>query len=92
MLGEEHTLRVFERRVLRRLFGPNSDEVTRDWRKLHDEELYNLYILQNVVRMIKSRRLRWLEHVSFMGEMRNVYRILDGNFERMKLLERHRHR
>jgi hypothetical protein len=78
--------------VLRRLFGPNSDEVTRDWRKLHDEELYHLYILQNVVRMIKSRRLRWLEHVSFLGEMRNVYRTLDGNFERMKLLERHRHR
>jgi hypothetical protein len=58
-LREVHRLRVFENRVLRRLFGPKRDEVTEDWRKLHNEGLHNLYSLSSIVRMIKSRRMRW---------------------------------
>jgi len=59
---------VFENRVLRRVFGPKRDEVTREWRKLHNEELNNLYSSPNIVRVIKSRRMRWLGHVALMGE------------------------
>jgi hypothetical protein len=58
-LREEHRLRVFENRVLRRIFGPNRDEVTGGWRKLHNEELHNLYSSPSIIRMIKSRRMRW---------------------------------
>jgi hypothetical protein len=76
-LREEHRLRVFENRVLRRIFGPKRDEVMGDWRKLHNEELHNLYSSPN--RMIKSRRIRWTGHVARMGEKRNAYRILEGN-------------
>jgi hypothetical protein len=65
---------VFENRVLRRIFGPTTDEVTGDWRKLHNEELHNLYA-PNIIRIIKSRRIRWAGHVARMGEM-NTYRIL----------------
>jgi hypothetical protein len=64
-LREEHRLRVFENRALRRIFGPKRDEVTGDWRKLHNEELHNLYSSPN--RMIKSRRMRWAGHVARMG-------------------------
>jgi hypothetical protein len=64
---------VFENRVLRRIFGPK-----RDWRKLHNEELHNLYSSPNIIRMIKSRRMRWAEHVARMGEKRNAYRVLAG--------------
>jgi hypothetical protein len=70
------TLRRFENRVLRRIFGPERDEVTGDWRKLHSEELHNLYSSPN--RMVKSRRMRWTGHVARMGEKRNAYRILVG--------------
>jgi hypothetical protein len=63
-LREEHRLKVFENRVLRRIFGPKRDEVTGDWRKLHNKELYNLYSSPNVIRMIKSRRMRWAGHVA----------------------------
>ena len=59
---------MFENRVLRRVFGPKRDEVTREWRKLHNEELNNLYSSPNIVRVIKSRRMRWLGHVALMGE------------------------
>jgi hypothetical protein len=59
ILREEHRLRVFENRVLKRAFGPRRDEVTADWRKLHNEQLHNLYSSSNIIRMIKSRRMRW---------------------------------
>jgi hypothetical protein len=62
--------------VLRRIFGPKRDEVTGEWRKLHNEALHNLYSLTNIIRMIKSRRMRWAGNVAHMGEKRNAYRIL----------------
>jgi hypothetical protein len=68
---EEHRLRVFENRVLRRIFGPKRDEVTGEWSKLHDEELHSLYSSPNIISQIKSRRMRWAEHVARMGEERN---------------------
>jgi hypothetical protein len=65
-LGEEHRLRVFENRVLRKIFGPKREE-DGSWRKLHNDELHNLYSLLNIVRVIKSRRMRWAGHVACMG-------------------------
>jgi hypothetical protein len=62
--------------VLRRIFGPNRDEVTGEWRRLHNKELYAVYSSPNIIRVIKSRRLRWVGHVACMGEMRNAYRVL----------------
>jgi hypothetical protein len=67
---------VFENRVLRRIFEPKRDDVTGDWRKLHNEELHNLYPSPNIIRMTKSRRMRWAGHVARMGETRNAYIIL----------------
>jgi hypothetical protein len=72
---------VFENRVLRRIFGPKRDEVTGGWRKLHNEELYNLFSSPSIIRIIKSRRMRWAGHVARMGEKRNVYRLLVGKHE-----------
>src|SRR5215510_5829237 len=72
-------LRVFENRVLRRIFGPKRDEVTREWRKLHNQELHYLYTSTNIVRVIKSRRMRWAGHVMRMGEERGLYSVLVGN-------------
>jgi hypothetical protein len=66
-LREEHRLRVFENRVLRRIFGPERDEVTGGWRKLHNEELHGLYSSPSIVRVIKARRMRWAGHVARMG-------------------------
>jgi hypothetical protein len=71
---------VFKNRVLRRIFGPNR-EVMGDWRKLHNEELHNLYSSPNIIRMIKSRRMRWAVHVVRIGEKRNAYMILVGKPE-----------
>jgi hypothetical protein len=84
--------RVFENRVLRRIFGPKRDEVTGRWRKLHNEELHNLYFSPSIIRMIKSRRMRWAGHVARMGETRNAYRILVGKPEGKRPLGRPRHR
>jgi hypothetical protein len=72
---------VFEKRVLNRMFGPKRDKVTREWRKLHNEELNDLYFPPNIVRVIKSRRIRWTGHVARMGERRGVYRVLVGTPE-----------
>ena len=77
-MTEELRLRVFENRVLRRIFGPKRDEVTQKWRKLHNEELNDLYCSPNIVQVIKLRRMRWAEHVARMGKVRGVYRILVG--------------
>jgi hypothetical protein len=74
-LREERRLRVFENRVLRRVFGPKRDEVKREWRKLHSEELNDLYSLLSIVRVVKSRRMKWAGHVARMGEDRGVYRV-----------------
>jgi hypothetical protein len=67
-LREEHRLRLFENRVLRRIFGPKRNEVAGEWRKLHSEELHILYSSPNIIRQIKSRRMRWVGHVARMGE------------------------
>jgi len=77
---------VFENRVLRRIFGPKRDEVTREWRKLHNEELNDLNSSSNIVRVIKSRRMRWAGHVARMGERRDVCRVLVGKPEGRRLL------
>jgi hypothetical protein len=69
---------VFENRVLRRIFGPKRDGVTEGWRKLHNEELHNLYSSPSIIRVITSKRMRWAGHVARMGEKRNVYRLLVG--------------
>jgi hypothetical protein len=78
----------FENRVLRRLFEPKRDEVTGGWRELHNEELHNLYSSPSIIRMIKSRRLRWAGHVALMGEKTNAYRILMGKSEGKRPLGR----
>jgi len=88
---EERTLRVFENIVLRRIFGPKRDEVTGDWRKLH-YEFNDLYSSPNIVRAIKSRRMRWAGHVARMGQRRGVYRVLVGKHEGNCALGRPRHR
>jgi hypothetical protein len=72
---------VFENRVLRRIFGAKRDEVTGEWRKLHNEELHELYSSPSIIRTIKSRRLRWAGHVARMGKKRNAYRLLVGKPE-----------
>jgi hypothetical protein len=77
-LREEHRLRVFENRVLRRIFGPKRDEVTGEWRKLHNEELHNLYSSTDIIRQVKSRRMRWAGHMARMGEERKLYKVLVG--------------
>jgi hypothetical protein len=81
---------VFENRVLRRIFEPKRDEVMGDWRKLHNEELHNLYSSPNIIRMIKSRRMKWTGHVARVGKTRNSYRILAGKPEGKRPLGRPR--
>jgi hypothetical protein len=83
---------VFENRVLRRIFGPKWDEVTGGWRKLHNEKLNKLYSSPSIIRVTKSRRMRWSRHVARMGEKRNAFRILVGKPEGKRPLGRPRHR
>ena len=78
-LREEHRLRLCENRVLRRIFRPKRDEVTGEWRELHNEELNDLYLSPNIVQMIISRRMRWVGHEARMGERRGIYWVLVGN-------------
>jgi hypothetical protein len=89
---EEHRLRVFENRMLRRIFGPKRKAVTGEWRKLHNEELRDLYSSPSIIRIIKSRRTRWAGHVARMGEKRNAYRLLVGKPEGKRPLRRPRER
>jgi hypothetical protein len=81
ILREERRLRVFGNRVLRSMFGAKRDEITREWRKLHNEELNDLYSSPRIVRVSKSRRMRWAEDVALMRESRGVYRVLVGKPE-----------
>jgi hypothetical protein len=81
IIREEHRLRVFENMVLRRIFGPKRDEVTGEWRKLHYEELRDLYSSPSIIRIIKTRTMRWAGHVARMVEKRNAYRLLVGKPE-----------
>ena len=91
-LWEECRLTVSENSVLRRIFGPRRDEVTREWRRLQNEELNDLYSSPNIVRVIKSRRMRLAGHVARMGEERGVYRVLVGKPEGKRPLGRPRPR
>jgi len=78
--------------VLRRIFGPRRDEVMGEWRRLRNEELNDLYSSPNIVRVIKSRRMRWAGHVAHVGEERGAYRVLVGKLEGKRPLGRPRHR
>ena len=89
-LREERRLRVFENRLLRRIFGPRRDEVTGEWRQLYDEELYFLCSSPNILQVIKSRRMRWVGHVVCMGERIGIYRVSVGKPEGKRPLGRPR--
>jgi hypothetical protein len=91
-LKEERKLRVFENMVLRRIFGPRRDEVTGEWRRLRNEELNDLYSSPNIVRVIKSRKMRWAGHVARKGEERGLYRVFLGKPEGRRPLGRPRRR
>jgi hypothetical protein len=91
-LRKEHKQRVFENRVLRRIFGPKGDEVTGQRRKQNIEELHDLYSSPSIIRIIKSRRMRWTGHVARMGDKRNPYRLLVGKPEGKRPLGRPRRR
>jgi hypothetical protein len=90
-LREEHRLRIFENKVSRRIYGPKREE-DGSWRKLHNDELQSLYSSPNIVRVIKSRRMRWAGHVARMGKGRSVYRVLVGMPESKRPLGRRRRR
>jgi hypothetical protein len=87
-LRKGHRLKVFEYRVLRRIFGPKRDEVTGGWRKLHNEELHGLYSSPSIIRVIKASRMRWAGHVARIGEVRGAYNILVGRPEGRRPLGR----
>jgi hypothetical protein len=91
-LRKERRLRMFENRVLRRVFGPKRGEVTGEWRKLYNEELNDLYSLPNIVRVVKTRRMGWAGHVARMGEDRGVYKLLVGKPEEKRPLVKPRRR
>jgi len=86
-LREERRLRVFENRVLRRVFGPKRDEITGEWRTIHNKFLRDLYYLPNIARLVKSRKMRWTGNVARMGEGRGVHRVLVGKSEGKRPLE-----
>jgi hypothetical protein len=88
-LREEHKLSMSGNRMLRRIFGPKREEVAGGWRRLHKEELHNLYTSPNIIRVIESKGMRWVGHTACTREMRNAYSILDG---RNRPLRRTRHR
>jgi hypothetical protein len=83
---------VFENRLLRRMIGPKRDEVTGEWRKLHNEELHDLYSSPSIIKIMKTRRMRWAGHVARMGEKRNEYGLLVGKLEERMPLGRTRRR
>jgi hypothetical protein len=89
-LREEKRLRVFENRVLRRIFGLKRDETTGEWRRLHNEELNDLYSSPNIIRIMKSRRMGWKGHVARMGDRRSAHRVLVGRPEGKRSLGRPR--
>jgi hypothetical protein len=89
-LREEHRLKVFENRVLRRIFGPKRDEIMGEWRKLHNKELRDLYSLPSIIRIIKSTKMSWEGHVARVGEKRNAYRLPVRKPEGKRLLGRPR--
>jgi len=91
-VADEHKLRVFENKVLRKIYVPKRDEMTGEWRRLHKEKLHGLYDSPDVVRIMKSRRLRWADHVARMGEKRRLYSILVGKPEGKRSLGRLRRR
>jgi hypothetical protein len=91
-LREERRLKVYENRVMRRIFGPKRDEVTGEWRKFHSEERHNLYSSPDIIRQIKSRRMRWVGHVARMEEYRKAYNVLMGKPEGKRLIGRPRRR
>ena len=89
-MREKRRLRVFENMVLRRVFGHKRDEVTGEWRKLHNEELRDLYTLPNIVQVVKSRRMRWAGHVARIGDRGGAFRVLVGGLEEKRTLGRPR--
>jgi len=91
-LADEHKLRVFENKILRKIYGPKRDEMTGEWRRLHNDELYGLYDSPNVVKIMKSRRLRWADHVSRMEKKGRLYSILVGRPDGRRPLGRPRRR
>jgi hypothetical protein len=90
-LRDERRLKLFQNRVLK-IFGPKRDEVTREWRKLHNEVLNDLYSSPNIILIIKSRRMRWAGNVECVGETRGIYRVLVGEPEENRLFGRSRRR
>ena len=91
-MREECRLRVFEKRVLRKIFGLKRNEVKGEWRKLHNEELNDLCSSPNIVQVITLRIMRWAGHVACMGERKGIYRVLVGKPEGKRILGRPRHR
>jgi hypothetical protein len=92
ILREQYGLRIFENRLLSRIFGPKRDEVIREWRRLHNKELYALYSSPDIIRVIKLRRLRWAGHIASMGKKRGASRILLGQPNGRRPLGRSRRR